>query len=64
MDLQKIYTTRFLHEELPQKNEIWKVICQTFFSQPSARHEIFQTMTGIMIVGGKNTWKTSFYQPT
>jgi ubiquinone/menaquinone biosynthesis C-methylase UbiE len=33
MDLRKIYTTRFLHEELPQKNEIWKVICQTFFSR-------------------------------
>ncbi|MDM8557867.1 class I SAM-dependent methyltransferase [Candidatus Parabeggiatoa sp. HSG14] len=33
MDLQKIYATRFIEEELPTKNKIWKVLCTEFFSQ-------------------------------
>jgi len=33
MNLQKIYATRFLEEELPLKNQIWKVICSDFLSQ-------------------------------
>ena len=33
MDLQKIYATRFIEEELPTKNKIWKVLCTKFFSQ-------------------------------
>ncbi|EIJ43409.1 methylase involved in ubiquinone/menaquinone biosynthesis [Beggiatoa alba B18LD] len=33
MDLQKIYSTRFLEEELPAKNRIWKIICDDFLSQ-------------------------------
>jgi len=33
MDLQKIYATRFIEEELPTKNKIWKVLCTDFFSQ-------------------------------
>jgi ubiquinone/menaquinone biosynthesis C-methylase UbiE len=33
MDLQKIYATRFIEEELPTKNKIWKVLCAEFFSQ-------------------------------
>ncbi|ALG68824.1 class I SAM-dependent methyltransferase [Beggiatoa leptomitoformis] len=33
MDLQKIYSTRFLEEELPAKNRIWKVICEDFLSK-------------------------------
>ncbi len=33
MNLQKIYATRFIEEELPTKNKIWKVLCKDFFSQ-------------------------------
>jgi ubiquinone/menaquinone biosynthesis C-methylase UbiE len=33
MDLQKIYATRFLEEELPLKNKIWKVICSDFLNR-------------------------------
>lgn len=33
MDLQKIYSNRFMSEDLPVKNQMWKVICEVFFSQ-------------------------------
>jgi ubiquinone/menaquinone biosynthesis C-methylase UbiE len=33
MDLQKIYAARFLEEELPLKNKIWKVICSDFLNR-------------------------------
>lgn len=33
MDLQKIYAARFLEEELPLKNKIWKVICNDFLNR-------------------------------
>jgi ubiquinone/menaquinone biosynthesis C-methylase UbiE len=33
VDLSKLYSTRFLTEELPIKNKIWQVICIEFLSQ-------------------------------
>lgn len=33
MDLKKMYSTRFVEEDLPAKNEIWRVLCSTYFSR-------------------------------
>lgn len=33
MDLQKIYSQRFIEQDLPQKNQIWQVICHEFLSR-------------------------------
>ena len=33
MDLKKMYSTRFEETDLPAKNEIWRVICDTYLSK-------------------------------
>ena len=39
MDLQKLYATRFLKQDLPAKNRIWHIICHHFLSQFIDKHD-------------------------
>lgn len=40
MDIRKLYKERFLHDEIKRKNEIWRVLCNSFFQKFIAYNHI------------------------